>query len=195
MDEESDDSTLMRYRMSRCRMSARISPTSDIRHRMPPSVQHRFFNYQNHFIMKRTIILTLFSLWATLTVCAQQTMEMRTTRLSPTITVPVYKTWDWTAWVNKGAYEIRTNWGMRTTDANPQTQLDVLFEVRNITPRTVLLELRHLNCNSIIRRDIKSVIWEVAPNQTQSFKAVVLNCGTIENPNPKYWLNKTQKID
>jgi hypothetical protein len=104
-----------------------------------------------------------------------------------------YKLSDWSGWMRKEGVQYRYRWGIDPTASKYATNIDALFEIRNMTTTNWEGAVRSLDCANDTLSMSKRVVLK--PNELQSVSFMTPNCGTKTNPSFKPNVVKSVRID
>ena len=100
---------------------------------------------------------------------------------SPILAVQsAYKTSEWSAWSRAEGIQYRYRWGWNPQESRYNTNVDAIYELRNITGRQWIGAARSLNCTNETLSMSSSVTLK--PNETREVKFLTPNCGTKRAP-------------
>lgn len=111
----------------------------------------------------------------------EQNIKVKSKASTVNVAVPLYKTGDWSAWQRKEGVEYRYRWGMNTQAPQYQTQIDAIYEVRNISNRLWEGAARSLKCDAEQISGFQKQL-KLQPNEVQTVKFLTPNCGTVAKP-------------
>lgn len=146
--------------------------------------------------MKKVFVIALlFPLVIHAQTMYQDRVKAKTTvSTAPNVTVPLYKTGEWSAWLRKEGVEYRYRWGLKTQESRYQTNLDAVYEVRNPSNAVWVGAVRTLKCDAEQISGYSKALTLQA-KQTQTVTLFAPNCGTVKSPYFRENIVKSVRID
>jgi hypothetical protein len=106
---------------------------------------------------------------------------------------PAYRTGEWSRWSRAEGVEYRYRWGLNPQDKRYATDVDALFQIRNVQTRVWEGAVRSLDCSQDQLSRSKRVVLK--PNETQDVKFLTPNCGTKDRPSFRPNVVRSVRID